>query len=266
MKNLKGKKLSKAKKAEALVVAVETVLVLRTCNPDMTSSHGFRWPESGEVSAPDWDPTPQCGGGLHGFLWGCGDSSLANWNESAKWLVVEVPADSIVELSGKVKFPKGTVVYCGSRLEATAMIAKRKEGAIMGHSSTAGTHGTATAGYAGTATAGDSGTATAGTHGTATAGDSGTATAGDSGTATAGYAGTATAGDSGTATAGTHGTATAGTHGTATAGENGILVLRYWDEKANRYRLVVGYVGEDEIKACVRYKLDAEHRFEACEG
>jgi hypothetical protein len=226
MKNLKGKKLSKAKKAEALVVAVETVLVLRTCNPDMTSSHGFRWPESGEVSAPDWDPTPQCGGGLHGFLWGCGDSSLANWNESAKWLVVEVPADSIVELSGKVKFPKGTVVYCGSRLEATAMIAKRKEGAIMGHSSTAGTHGTATAGYAGTATAGDSGTATAGTHGTATA----------------------------------------GTHGTATAGENGILVLRYWDEKANRYRLVVGYVGEDEIKACVRYKLDAEHRFEACEG
>jgi hypothetical protein len=72
------------------------------------------------------------------------------------------------------------------------------------------------------------------------------------GTATAGYAGTATAGDSGTATA--------GTRGTATAGETGILVLRYYD--GQRFRLVVGYVGEDGIEPKTSYKLDPDtHKF-----
>ena len=34
---------------------VETVQVLRTCNPDMTSYGGFKWPESGPVEAPaEW--------------------------------------------------------------------------------------------------------------------------------------------------------------------------------------------------------------------
>jgi hypothetical protein len=125
---------------------------------------------------------------------------------------------------------------------------------------TAGDRGTATAGYSGTATAGYSGTATAGDSGTATAGDSGTATAGDRGTATAGYSGTATAGDSGTATAGDSGTATAGDRGTATAGDRGTLNIRWWDSKHDRYRMVVGYVGEDGIEANVAYKLDETTR------
>ncbi|WP_454862501.1 DUF7666 domain-containing protein [Paraburkholderia fungorum] len=158
---------------------------------------------------------------------------------------------------------------------------------------TAGDRGTATAGYRGTATAGDSGTATAGYRGTATAGDSGTATAGDSGTATAGYRGTATAGDSGTATAGYRGTATAGDRGTATAGDSGTATagyrgtatagdsgtatagyrgtatagdsgeirIRWWDEANDRYRTVIGYVGEDGIEPNVAYRLDDNHKF-----
>ncbi|HBO6386318.1 TPA: hypothetical protein L4737_006144 [Pseudomonas aeruginosa] len=138
---------------------------------------------------------------------------------------------------------------------------------------TAGNWGTATAGYKGTATAGNWGTATAGDEGTATAGDEGTATAGDEGTATAGYKGTATAGykgtatagnwgtatagDEGTATAGYKGTATAGYKGTATAGEKGEIRIRYWDEKTERYRTVIGYIGEDGLEPNVPYKLSA---------
>ncbi|HBO2877359.1 TPA: hypothetical protein RQ790_000706 [Pseudomonas aeruginosa] len=122
---------------------------------------------------------------------------------------------------------------------------------------TAGNWGTATAGYKGTATAGNWGTATAGNWGTATAGNWGTATAGNWGTATAGDEGTATAGDEGTATAGYKGTATAGYKGTATAGEKGEIRIRYWDEKTERYRTVIGYIGEDGLEPNVPYKLSA---------
>ncbi len=126
---------------------------------------------------------------------------------------------------------------------------------------TAGDWGTATAGYKGTATAGDWGTATAGNEGTATAGDWGTATAGNEGTATAGNEGTATAGDWGTATAGNEGTATAGNEGTATAGKKGEIQIRYWDEKTERYRTVIGYIGEDGLEPDVPYKLNADRKF-----
>jgi hypothetical protein len=146
----------------------ETVLILRTCAADLRSYNDFQWPESGPVEVPDWDSAPHCGNGLHGYLWGEGDAGLANWSSDAKWLVVEVEKSTIVDLGGKVKFPRGKVVCCGTRLEATTYL-----------------HENGGRGYriiGGTATAGD--------RGTATAGDRGTATAGDGGTATAGYAGT----------------------------------------------------------------------------
>ncbi|MCT1263750.1 hypothetical protein N0621_09330 [Pseudomonas aeruginosa] len=126
---------------------------------------------------------------------------------------------------------------------------------------TAGNEGTATAGDWGTATAGNEGTATAGYKGTATAGDWGTATAGNEGTATAGDWGTATAGNEGTATAGYKGTATAGYKGTATAGKKGEIQIRYWDEKTERYRTVIGYIGEDGLEPDVPYKLNADRKF-----
>jgi len=224
----------------------------------MTSYGGaFTWPASGLVEAPDWNPIPECGGGLHGFLNGCGNGALADWNESAKWLVVAVDSEAIVDLKGKVKFPKGEVVFCGAREEAIAKLeelapetkhmpvigAIRIAGdrgnanagdygtAIAGHKSTAtagyrgktmaGDNGTATAGNYGKATAGDGGTANAGDGGKAMAGDGGTANAGDGGKATAGYGGAANAGDYGKATAGNNGTATAGYNGTAIAGNHG---------------------------------------------
>ena len=110
------------------------VYVLRTCKADMTSYGGFRWPESGPVEAPDWDASPQCGGGLHGFLNGEGDGSLASWAADAKWLVVRVAEDLIVQLDGKVKFPRGIVEFAGDRLSATAYIAERVVAAVRSSS------------------------------------------------------------------------------------------------------------------------------------
>jgi hypothetical protein len=214
-----------------------TVLILRTCSADGTSTNGFRWPKDGPVEAPDWNPEPVCGGGLHGLLWGAGDSSLLDWAEDAKWLVVEVEADEIVDLGGKVKFPRGEVVYCGDRAGAGKIVsAKAPPGMKV-------VCGTATAGDAGTATAGDEGTATAGDKGTATAGDKGTATAGDEGTATAKKAGLALTGHC----------------GRARADDQGCIAVRWWDAAAGRYRLAVGYVGENGIKPNVWYRVRDGH-------
>ena len=160
----------------------ETVLVLRTCNPDRTSHGGFVWPEvGGTATAPDWDPDPYrtCGGGLHGLLWGCGAAMLLSPAADALWQVVAVkPADiANPDAPGKVRFRTGKVVFEGDRDGATTYLFDN------------GAAGRPVV-YA-QATAGDGGTATAGDCGTATAGDSGTATAGYCGTATAGYCGTA---------------------------------------------------------------------------
>jgi len=136
------------------------VLVLRTCNLDMTSYGGFTYPTSGLVSAPDWSPQPTCGGGLHGLLWGCGNGSLLRSEQNAVWMVLEVDASTLVDLDGKVKFPFGDVVYCGDVHAATSYIAERAPATglpIVGYTATAGDAGTATAGYAGTATAGYAG-------------------------------------------------------------------------------------------------------------
>jgi hypothetical protein len=153
----KRKPAAKRTRAKASPVAKPaTALVLRTCKADMTSHGGFRWPESGPVECPDFQPTAECGHGLHGLLWGEGDGGLIDWTERARWLVVEVDAATVVDLNGKVKFPRGTVVHCGDRSSATDYL---YEHGALGR---AVTGGTATAGYGGTATAGDAGTATAG--------------------------------------------------------------------------------------------------------
>ena len=39
----------------------------------------------------------------------------------------------------------------------------------------------------------------------------------------------------------------------ATAGKNGAVIVTYWDKKDNRFRVLVGYVGEDGIKAGKTY-------------
>ena len=271
-------------------------LVLRTCKSDLTSRNGFQWADvGGNTIAPDWVNNKDCGNGLHGWLFGSGDHSCSNYLDAeSKWMVLEVELKSIVMLGEKCKFPSAKTVFVGDKKTATDYLIanepRAKNVAVIGASlevgdngavlvgalgtatagykgtATAGNWGTATAGNWGTATAGNWGTATAGESGTATAGNWGTATAGNWGTATAGYKGTATAGYKGTATAGESGTATAGNWGTATAGESGEIRIQYWDSKAERYRTVLGYIGEDGLKADTAYKLDENHKFVEVKG
>lgn len=85
-------------------------LILRTCAADLTSHGGFQWKSSGVVVAPDWDPEPECGGGLHGLLNGQGDAGLLNWSPDAVWIVAK-PGRELVDLGEKVKCKRATVIY-----------------------------------------------------------------------------------------------------------------------------------------------------------
>lgn len=103
--------MAKAKTAAAPEPAKKTVTVLRTCGPNGEAHGGFKWPlEVGAVvECPDWQPTPECGHGLHGLLDGQGDWDLLDWSLEAKALVLEVDEDSIVEIGAKVKFPRAII-------------------------------------------------------------------------------------------------------------------------------------------------------------
>ena len=122
------------------------VLVLRGCEErdgKLYGHGGFVWPRKGRVSAPDWSPGPECGGGLHGLLRGCGDAGLLT---DGVYLLVAVQAAGVVALGGKCKFPRGRVVFAGSRDDAVAILAEVYPNAP-------GVYRTATAGDEGTATA-----------------------------------------------------------------------------------------------------------------
>ena len=224
-----------------------TTIVIKSVSTDLTTRNGeFQYPESGLVEAPDWNPRPLCGGGLHGLR--VGDNYPGYWYDDGKYLALEVDSADIVDLNGKCKFPKANVVYvANSMLELSHWL--QKNGRIGPW-------------YRGIVVVGDNETAHAGVGGTATAGDRGTATARRYGTATAGDEGTATAGDRGTATAGRYGTATAERFGIATAGIGGTIIIKYYDGRV-RYR--VGYIGKDGLKPDTPYRLNDDNDFEEVE-
>jgi len=246
----------------------EVIHMVRTCPEDGVSRNGFKWPDEGYVECPDWDPDPVCGGGLHGCLYGEGESNLLNWNQGAIWRLVAVEPDEVVYLGGKVKVPRAWVIYSGTREKITSRMAELYPDKVVigvtlsagdSRSATAGDRGSAAAGYRGTAVAGNHGTATAGYRGVATAGNHGVATAGYRGSATAGKGGIVVAGKGGTAKAGKGGIVVAGDHGVAKAGKGGCLIIKRYD--GSRYRAHVAYVGEGGIKADVAYQLDKDGNF-----
>jgi len=200
-------------------------LVLRTVDADWRSRDGFRWRKTVETVAPDWDPDPDrdCGGGLHGLIWGCGDAEFLPLASNAVWLVVAVDPSDVAnpDQPHKVRFRAGQVRFHGTRDEAVDY--------LMGH------------GAAGLPVV------------------YGTAIAGNDGTATVGNDGTATAGNDGTATTGNHGTATAGNHGTAIAGDWGTLIVTWHD--GARSRRAVGYIGENGLRPDTPYRVDVRGEF-----
>jgi hypothetical protein len=210
----------------------DRALILRVTACDGKSHGGFQWPlEVGAaVIAPDWQPTQECGNGLHGWLYGVGDHTVANFQDDSQWLVVEVVLSECVMLGGKVKFPRCVVRFVGDRKSATDYLianeTRARNVAVIGAQLAVG--------------------------------DDHVVQVGASGTATAGYGGTATAGY--------RGTATAGDRGTATAGNSGEIRIRYYDLKADRYRTSVGYIGEDGLKPRTPYRLNNKHEFEEVEA
>ena len=230
----------------------ETVLVLRNCKNDLTSFGGFQWKESGIVEAPDFIKNNECGNGLHGFLWGEGDSELANWysDSDAKWLVVKVNKDDIIELFGKVKFPKGEVVFCGNLKDATDYIiqngAKGKKviGANVTSShnqiSTTGDYGTSISGNCGTSQSLDyatsksedfgysiseyHGTSISGSQGTSISKNNGTSISGNGGKSTSGNYGKTISGDFGISSTGDYGTSISGNYGKSSSEYSGVSI------------------------------------------
>ena len=147
--------------------------MLRTCAADMTAYNGFRWPESGPVTAPDWNPAPICGGGLHGLLDGCGDASLLCWDADARWLVVEVDEWVAID-DAKVKAPAGRVVFCGAKSDAVALGVERYGWDVarcVGASVQVACAAHGTGGYGSTITGGYGSTITGGDRSTITGGD-----------------------------------------------------------------------------------------------
>jgi hypothetical protein len=131
----------------------------------------FRWPLTvgATVTAPDWRPDNECGGGLHVWPDGGGDlgaSSLrVRSDDAVTWLAVDYAEADAVDLGGKDKCRECTVVAVGSRAEVASWIAAHVRTPVHYAVVTAGYNGTATAGDFGTATAGDDGTASAGLGG-----------------------------------------------------------------------------------------------------
>jgi len=90
------------------------VLILRKCEKDGSSRNGFKYGQVGDtVTAPDWDPTPECGKGLHGLKQGNGDWGLLQGDD---WLVIEANDEDVVDIDkNKCKFRNGKILYRGDK-------------------------------------------------------------------------------------------------------------------------------------------------------
>lgn len=145
----------------------QMMYLMKTVQADGSAWGGFVWPlEVGaEVVAPDWDPEPRCGGGLHGLLNGQGDGAMLSWEDDAVWIAAEIPdGDPIVDLSGKVKVRRCIVSAAGGRAAVTAWLAARGCGSVVGAALTGGNGATLTGGNRAIITGGDGATLTGGDH------------------------------------------------------------------------------------------------------
>jgi len=258
---------------------VSKSLVLKAVSSDMKSYGGFQWPGVGGVAvADDWDASPTCGGGLHGWLNGVGDASCQSWSKSpdAKWLVLSVDTETLVDLWGKVKFPEAEVVHVGDKKSAgDVILATGFIGPVIGATVTGGDdatvtggnyamvtgghRATVTGGYGATVTGGNYAMVTGGHGATVTGGCHATVTGGYGATVTGGYGATVTGGANATVTGGGHATVTGGHRATVTGGHGAILLLSFYSA---RKRVVTAYVGENGIKPNTPYRLNEVHEFE----
>lgn len=232
----------------------DETFVLRTCCSDGRSYNNFKWPKRGPVKCPDWDPAPECGNGLHGALLGNGDGTLFNWSKNALWQIVKVKKSEIVDLGGKVKFPRGYVLFTGNQKEATNILIENGYQSIIGCDIKVGDLRNALAGFLGRAEVGNEGIAVA-KCGTSVSGCLGVSFASGSGShAISGDNGFSFVKSGGFAKTGKLGRAIAGNGGSAQADFGGIIQIDYYDNYG-KLCVLVGYIGEDGLLPNVRYRV-----------
>ncbi len=251
-------------------MASKTILVLRTCEDDGTSSQGFVWPKCGPVEAPDWKPTNECGHGLHGLPWGVGDGSLLDWSSDARWLVVRVSTDKrnyragVGELAEKCKFRRGAVVFCGDRKAATDYLLAHgaSDKPVVGCYKTGGNGAVLTGGYGAVLTGGDRAVLTGGDRAVLTGGNWAVLTGGNWAALTGGYRAVLTGGDGAVLTGGNGAVLTGGYGAVLTGGYGAVLTGGNWAAltwrilEGNYYRLHTVYVGEGGFKPNVAYRWE----------
>ena len=225
----------------------DEVLVIKRCTSGNTSHKDFVYPESGIVEAHDWDETPECGGGLHGWTLGFEDCYSDMWQGNFIVLLVN-KKDGYIELKDKVKFRKGKVilntpeaqkahelmlsVYPNMKLHWRTAFLGDNEHAYAGDRSilTAGDTSALTAGDRSTLTAVCGSALTAGDMSTLTAEHFSTLTAGGGSVITAGVGSTLTAGDRSILNAEGYSTLTVGDWSTLMAGDHSTLAAGHWSQ------------------------------------
>ncbi len=83
-------------------------VAVRTCQPGGYAYGGFKWAtEPGSiVCAPDFDPSPKCGKGLHLNPWGIGNWALHDESGNAIWMLVRFDPALAIDLDGdKIEVP-----------------------------------------------------------------------------------------------------------------------------------------------------------------
>ncbi len=177
------------------------------------------------VTAPDWDSSAKCGGGIHGWPWALslGDGKDPDWD--ALWQVYGVKPEDIVVVDpnapGKVKFRTGTLRHIGTWDSATNFVLAGQMAWV--HASSRGA--ASSTGYSGAASS-------TGSRGAASS-----------------------TGSSGAAMV-------TGINGKARGGEFGCIALAWWNEKEQRGEMRCSRTGKgQECKANVWYELDANGKF-----
>ncbi len=211
-------------------------LAVRVINADKTSYGGFvNATEPGAVIvAPDWDPEPTCGHGIHGWLWGIGRGGKEHAGDKI-WQVVEVPDDG-VDLGGKWKWKQVTVVYSGNQAECMELTMEGRQKYIQENSaaSTSGSKSSASTSGSGSSASTSGARSSASTSGN--------------------YSSASTSGDSSPAVC-------AGINCEACAGQHSFIALGYIDNDILKYK--VGFTGSEpgQLKAHTWYKLDQNNEF-----
>ena len=205
--------------------------ILKTVSKNMTSYGDFKWKKKGEVICPNWKANKECGNGLHGALNGQGDGSLFSWDKGAIWIVAKVDISEGINLDGKWKFPKATVVYAGTQKKATDMIAKLcGDVGIIGKIMTGGYCSKMTGGDCSKMTGGDCSKITGGDYSKITGGYYSKITGGYCSKITGGYYSKITGGDYSKITGGDSSKMTGGDSSKMTGGDYSRMTSGYYSK------------------------------------